>query len=563
MGLFRDHILRNPQYKIGRALNTVILDQIKMERDGDIIDHATIRSCVYMLEALYETEDENESEKVYLTSFEGEFLSASTAFYAAEANRLLRECDAATYLRKADKRLREEYSRSHDTLSTLTEPKIRAVVEEQLIARNIKDVMEMDGSGLRFMLDNDRFGDLQLVYRLISRVDPEKDDLKKMLCARLVELGTEINHSVANPPAETNEVIKSTSSDDKVASSATATAIRWVDSVIALKDKYERIWSSSLESDKGIQAAMTRAFTEFINLFQRSPEYMSLFIDENLKKGLKGKSENEVDAVLDKAITLFRYITDKDVFERYYKKHLSRRLLMGRSISHDAEKQMIGKLKMEVGFAFTSKLEGMFKDMNISEEMTAEFKKALQQRDADGDVGSQKVRRIELSVNVLTSTFWPMASMGAEGGHSCAYPAEVEALRQDFTAYYLGRHSGRKLNWQANMVSFIPSGILGGLGLIILAVIEGNGRSTSNIQRRKEGAEREHVCYGDPNVLQRRPPRRIVIIPGIYFSFSKLSSHLSSYFRRLLPLTSRIGPPNYYLYTPHRAHAQPPISRRL
>lgn len=71
MGLFRDHILRNPQYNIGKALNTVILDQIKMERDGDIIDHATIRSCVYMLEALYENEDENENEKIYLTSFEG------------------------------------------------------------------------------------------------------------------------------------------------------------------------------------------------------------------------------------------------------------------------------------------------------------------------------------------------------------------------------------------------------------------------------------------------------------------------------------------------------------
>lgn len=76
MGLFRDHILRNPQYNIGKALNTVILDQIKMEREGDIINHATIRSCVYMLEALYENEDENENEKIYLTSFEGKYTSA-------------------------------------------------------------------------------------------------------------------------------------------------------------------------------------------------------------------------------------------------------------------------------------------------------------------------------------------------------------------------------------------------------------------------------------------------------------------------------------------------------
>jgi cullin 3 len=63
--------LRNPDYKIGRALATVILDQIQMERDGDIISHGPIRSCIYMLECLYETEDELECDKVYLTSFEG------------------------------------------------------------------------------------------------------------------------------------------------------------------------------------------------------------------------------------------------------------------------------------------------------------------------------------------------------------------------------------------------------------------------------------------------------------------------------------------------------------
>jgi cullin 3 len=70
MGLFREHILRNSQYKIGTALNKVILDQIQMEREGDIISHGPIKSCVHMLESLYETEEENDNEKVYLTSFE-------------------------------------------------------------------------------------------------------------------------------------------------------------------------------------------------------------------------------------------------------------------------------------------------------------------------------------------------------------------------------------------------------------------------------------------------------------------------------------------------------------
>ena len=70
--------------------------------------------------------------------------------------------------------------------------------------------------------------------------------------------------------------------------------------------------------------------------------------------------------MLDKTITVFRFITDKDVFERYYKGHLAKRLLLGRSVSDDAERGMLAKLKVECGYQFTQKLEGMFHDMKIS-----------------------------------------------------------------------------------------------------------------------------------------------------------------------------------------------------
>ncbi len=40
----------------------------------------------------------------------------------------------------------------------------------------------------------------------------------------------------------------------------------------------------------------------------KSPEFISLFIDEKLKKGLKGVSDEEVEVVLDKVMMLFRFI---------------------------------------------------------------------------------------------------------------------------------------------------------------------------------------------------------------------------------------------------------------
>ena len=95
MGLFRDHILRSQltgsDLITFDILNSVILDMIGMERDGDVTNKAIIRSCIYMLEGLYESDEENEYEKLYITTFEPAFLNASREFYQKECAALLRD----------------------------------------------------------------------------------------------------------------------------------------------------------------------------------------------------------------------------------------------------------------------------------------------------------------------------------------------------------------------------------------------------------------------------------------------------------------------------------------
>ena len=65
------------------------------------------------------------------------------------------------------------------------------------------------------------------------------------------------------------------------------------------------------------------------------------------------------------------------MFEAFYKKDLAKRLLMGRSASSDAEKMMISKLKAECGAAFTNKLEGMFKDVDLSKDALTSFRNSV------------------------------------------------------------------------------------------------------------------------------------------------------------------------------------------
>lgn len=94
MGLFRDHILRasltGSELRTFDILNHVLLDQIGMDRDGDVIDKALVKQCAFMLEGLYESDEENGTDKLYITSFEPEFLRGSRMFYRAECNSTLR-----------------------------------------------------------------------------------------------------------------------------------------------------------------------------------------------------------------------------------------------------------------------------------------------------------------------------------------------------------------------------------------------------------------------------------------------------------------------------------------
>lgn len=455
MILFRQCILRTKisdnKPDLSQVLNGIVLDQIAMERDGDIIDKNLIRSCIYMLEGLYESPDEKEEERLYLTSFEEHFLEASRHFYSLEAARLITTADAATYCRQTRRRIHEEQDRCRSTLSTSTSAKITTVVEEELISKKISQLIAMD-SGVKHMVDNDRFEDLELVFDLNARIDPKKVELTAAIQRRVQEVGADINEAALNaaqaPPVREKVDADGKPGAERVVNQQTAAALQWVDAILQLKDKYDHLWKVSFQSDPIIQPALTRSFTDTINAFSRSSECISLFIDENMKKGLKDKTEAEIDAVLEKAIVLLRYIQDKDMFERYYKKHLCKRLLMGKSVSIDVEKQMISRMKIELGNTFTSKLENMFKDMAISEELSTGY------LDRTSDSGQAK--KIELSANVLTSMTWPLETMQMstsenEQRTNCIYPPVVDRLRTGFESFYAEKHSGRKLTWMANM----------------------------------------------------------------------------------------------------------------
>eukprot|EP00261_Vitis_vinifera_P021065 XP_010652162.1 PREDICTED: cullin-3A isoform X1 [Vitis vinifera] len=405
LNLWRDNIIHSSKIQT-RLLNT-LLELVLRERNGEVINRGLMRNIIKMLMDL--------GSSVYQEDFEKPFLEVSADFYRVESQKFIECCDCADYLKKAERRLNEEMERVSQYLDAKSEVKITNVVEKEMIANHMLRLVHMENSGLVNMLLDDKYDDLGRMYNLFRRVPNGLSTIREVMTSHIRDTG---KHLVTDPERLRDPV-------------------EFVQRLLDEKDKYDRIIGSSFNNDKTFQNALTSSFEYFINLNPRSPEFISLFVDDKLRKGLKGVSEEDVEIILDKVMMLFRYLQEKDVFEKYYKQHLAKRLLSGKTVSDDAERSLIVKLKTECGYQFTCKLEGMFTDMKTSQDTMQGFNSAHGADLGDGPT---------LAVTVLTTGSWP-----TQPSITCNLPTEMLALCEKFRSYYLGTHTGRRLTWQTNM----------------------------------------------------------------------------------------------------------------
>lgn len=412
LDLWRDVVVRHTSIR-DRMLST-LLDMVARERCGDIINRSLIKSITAMLSDL--------GPAVYTDDFETAFLDRTAEHYRREAQEVIAACDCPTYLKHAEERLSQEADRVAAYLNPVTGPRVAKVAQAELVAGQVTALINMEESGAVPLLQRDAYEPLQRMYSLFVRVGGDVE-LRETMSRHLRETGKLL---VTDPERWKDPV-------------------DFVQRLLELREKYEALILKSFGGDKSFQHAVNQAFEYFVNLTSRSPEFISLFMDDKLRRGLKGSSEDEVELVMDRAISLFRYLAEKDVFEKYYKQHLAKRLLNGRSSSDDAERSLLGKLKTECGYQFTSKLESMFNDIRTSRETMAQFKAYLGAKDV--------ALGMDLSVQVLTTGAWPAANNTAGGSQQrpCNLPREVDRCCEEFRAFYTGAHSGRRLAWQTSM----------------------------------------------------------------------------------------------------------------
>eukprot|EP00794_Sanderia_malayensis_P011107 gene11107-12276_t len=410
--LFRSHIMTNNIVQT-RTVDGLLLF-IERERNGESVDRSLLKSLLRMLADL----------QMYEDVFEKKFLLATENLYAAEGQKFMQDNDVPEYLVRVDRRLKEESDRLLHYLDSSTRKPLISLVEAQLLGRHLSNILQ---KGFDNLIDENRVKDLQMIYQLFSRVKRGQEELYTYFGAYIKTRGVAI---VINPEK------------DKT----------MVQELLDFKEKLDNIIEKAFLRNEKFIITMKDAFENFINKRPNKPAALiAKFVDTKLRAGNKEATEEELERLLDKIMVLFRFIQGKDVFEAFYKKDLAKRLLVGKSASVDAEKSMLSKLKQECGAGFTSKLEGMFKDMELSKDIMSSFRQYSQNKPSNVP--------IDLTVNILTMGYWP--TYVPTDVH---LTSEMVKLQENFKTFYLSKYSGRKLQWQATLGHCVvranfPSGV--------------------------------------------------------------------------------------------------------
>ncbi|KAJ2485741.1 hypothetical protein EV174_001529 [Coemansia sp. RSA 2320] len=466
MCAFRDTVLFAPS---GSGLSTPIakafLRQISAERGGEDVDRSTLQGISNMLVELHDTA--SQARTVYEVTLEPQLIAESKTHYQAVAAVRIKTLGAPEYVLAAQADFDSEMGRVDAYLVPSTAKLLLSALQDELVGAYASSILNIADAGLTQMLDQRNISALCVLYNLYSPLPQPLGVLRSGITKHILALGSQITAALSS--SESGEAKGATSAPEKAAATLgvaakTTLALRWVQDILALYDIYDEFLLKSFGEGASMRATINDAFIEVINSSNRAPELLSLFIDDNLKNGFKRQAEQEVDHLLERSVLMFRFLKNKDAFEHYYKVHLARRLLFGRSESDDAEQSLVSKLKVECGSQFTLKLEGMFKDMQLSRDMAREYRGLSEFADLGFD----------LNVSVLTPTFWPaMAPAPPQSQATASAPtassahgnrndssdlslillpdAQLGKAVEAFSSYYLKHHSGRRLTWQYAM----------------------------------------------------------------------------------------------------------------
>ncbi|KAF4635057.1 hypothetical protein G7Y89_g3050 [Cudoniella acicularis] len=401
-----------------------VLKMVEKQRNGETIEHGQIKSIVdsFVSLGLDEADPTKSTLDVYRFNFEKPFLEATKLFYQAESKQFVAENSIVEYMKKAAVRLDEEEER----VKMYLHPDIIVPLKKTCNTALIADHSAILRDEFQVLLDNDRYDDMERMYKLLQRIPDGLDPLRAKFEAHVRKAGL-------------NAVAKVAVDADKLEPKI------YIDALLEIHTQYSGLVKTAFQDEPEFTRSLDNACREFVNRNQvcksgsnKSPELLAKYADSVLRKGTNGAEESDLENTLNQIMTVFKYIEDKDVFQKFYSRMLARRLIHTSSSSDDAETSMISKLKEQCGYEYTNKLQRMFQDMQISKDLNTGFKDFEAGLLEPGDE-----KQVDASYSILGTGFWPLNPPNTD----FTPPAEISKAYERFQTFYSQKHNGRKLTW--------------------------------------------------------------------------------------------------------------------
>lgn len=412
--------------KVNGKVMDAVLKLVEKQRNGETIEHSQIKQVVdsFVSLGLDEADPSKSTLDVYRYHFERPFLNATKDFYLAESKQFVAENSVVEYMKKAETRLAEEEERVRMYLHQDIAIPLKKTCNQALIADHSALLREE----FQVLLDNDREEDMARMYNLLSRIPDGLDPLRARFETHVRKAGLAAVQKVQS------------SEGDKLEPKV------YVDALLDIHTQYQGLVERAFKSEPEFTRSLDNACREFVNRNEvcksgssKSPELLAKYADMLLKKSSTSIEESELEHTLDQIMTVFKYIEDKDVFQKFYSRMLARRLVNSNSSSDDAETSMISKLKEACGFEYTNRLQRMFQDMQISADLNKDFRAHLE--------GVESTKVVDSTFAILGTSFWPLTAPSTD----FSPPPEIAAEIERFVRFYKHKHDGRKLTWMWNL----------------------------------------------------------------------------------------------------------------
>jgi cullin 1 len=403
-----------------------VLKLVEKQRNGETIEQSQIKAVVdsFVSLGLDESDSSKSTLDVYKEFFEKPFLTATAEYYGNESKQFLAENSVVEYMKKAETRLEEEKERVPlYLLNEIMNPLMRTC-EESLITSHRVALREE----FQILLDHDKQDDLGRMYKLLARIPEGLDPLRNKFETHVRKAGLAAVEKVAQ---EGDNI------EPKV----------YVEALLEVHTQYQDLVNRAFNGESEFVRSLDNACREFVNRNKvcksgsnKSPELLAKYTDTLLKKSsAKMTEEDDMEKLLTQVMTVFKYIEDKDVFQKFYSRMLAKRLVQTTSASDDAETSMISKLKEACGFEYTNKLQRMFQDMQISKDLNTNYRDWLNDNLDPEDLKSA----VDASYHILGTGFWPLNPPTTP----FTPPQLLVQTYERFGRFYNHKHQGRKLTW--------------------------------------------------------------------------------------------------------------------